>query len=995
MKCHSPIFLLLSGVSLLTVPALTVTVADAAHASTSRTASFDIPSTDLASALNEAGRQADIRIAFPYDVAATIRTPALKGQMTALDAVRRLISGSALRISTNDASHILLVADTTTIAASLPQSSEAGETGEAIMVTGYRLSNRRALGSKRDSAQIIDAISQDEASQLPDVNIVEASRRIPGISVMADRDASRSHDNYQYVTIRGLDSRYNLVTVDGTQIASADSNFRGAQLAMLPSSLVSEIQAVKTVSAQYDPHALGGQINLVTKSAFDTGNYFSGKALIGQTSQKGKVVPDDSVNIRADATAAALFGAEKQFGIVISGEYQRLGNSALASLPGDSGGAGWAYYTAAGQQTSSIAASTGEAVPVRVQDYAFKVRRERYSVNGKLEYRPDDRFGISVFGGYYHEQSSEDRYEALALPAAATYTPGATSGTGTLRTGNYQLGLVDQPEKRRTWLVNAKAYYDFTDDLKLSLGLSNSNARYQEERWMYKWNTGMNQTTGSTTNLPDFGYGYTVVNGEPVLTMNNPEAAANASNYGPRYWRNIRSTIDNKVRVARGDLAWNFDPDDRGFGLNIGFNQTLTHVKNRLKYREWFAKDPASAALIGNLDHYSQSTVLTPLLAPGINFYLIDKAKAQSVLQDHPEWFRETNRTSNDNAAFYDLRESITAFYGQAIWRSDDFSLLAGIRHDDSDVRVDNLNRVTAGGSNSYVPYRRTAGYSYLLPSAIATWDVTPTMKLRASISETLGRPDYGQYGATTTTSFDGASLYISQGNPDLKPRRAWNYDLSYEYYMGSGSVLSAALFYKDIKNEIFTQSSIGSGIYDGETYQAVISQPVNAANAAIKGAELQIVKDKLDFLPGPLANLGVSLNATWLDGHFDFVNGDGVTRRIDALYNQPNHIYNASLYYSDDRLNLRFAWNRIGSSPLSVDSSVSWRDIWASERDQIDLQGSYYITPSIQITAQVQNLTKESFTAYLGENRELLQTRYPVGRTFWLGVSFTPGLKK
>ncbi len=299
-------------------------------------------------------------------------------------------------------------------------------------------------------------------SQLPDVNIVEAARRIPGISVMTDRDPSRGHDNYQYVTIRGLDSRYNLVTVDGAQIASADSSYRGAQLAMLPSSLVSEIQAIKTVTAQYDPHALGGQLNLVTKSAFDTGTSITARALGGWTSQTGKVVPDRHANIRADATGALLFGANREFGLVVSGEYQQLHASALASLPGDTGGAGWAYYTAAGAQTGDIAASTGRAVPVRVQDYAFDERRERYSINAKLEYRPSDRFGVSVFGGYYHELSDEDRYEALALPAASSYTAGASADTGTLKTGNYQLGLVSQPEKRRTWLINGAAHYDFS-----------------------------------------------------------------------------------------------------------------------------------------------------------------------------------------------------------------------------------------------------------------------------------------------------------------------------------------------------------------------------------------------------------------------------------------------------------------------------------------------------------------------------------------------------
>jgi iron complex outermembrane receptor protein len=975
---RSFVALLLAGAATFAVPVLAADKAQAAQAEMA----FNIPASDLATALDEVGRQAKIEISFPYAPIAGRRTAPLNGTLTPIEAVRRLIAGSGLIVRDTNSGHIQLVQ------ASSEADQAAGE-GPAIVVTGSRLANRRALASKRDSNQIIDAVSQDEVSQLPDVNIVEAARRITGISVISDRDSSRGHDNYQYVTIRGLDSRYNLVTVDGTQVASADSSYRGAQLAMLPASLVSEIQAIKTVTAQYDPHALGGQINLVTKSAFDTGNFITAQALGGWTSQDGKVVPDNHANIRASATGALLFGAEKQFGFVLSGEYQQLHASALASLPGDTGGAGWTYYTAAGAQTANIAASTGRAVPVRVQDYAFDERRERYSVNGKLEYRPGDRFGVSLFGGYYHELSNEDRYEALALPAAG-YVPGATVDSGTLTTGNYQLGLVGQPEKRRTWLINANAHYDFTDKIKLKVGASDSEATYNEDRSMYKWNTGMNETTGGTTNLAAYGYSYQNINGTPYLTMNDAAAAANPANYQPRYWRNIVYDIKNTVRSLKGDLGWNFDKDDRGLGINVGVNQTLTRVNNSLIYREWFAKDPASAALIGNLDQYSQSTVLTPIMAPGIKFYLIDAAKAQAVLDNHPEWFRQTNRTADGNNAFYKLRESITAGYGQVRWQSDAVNLQAGLRYDSTSVGVTtHLN-----GGDALIS--RNRNYAYALPSGIATWNVTSALKLRAGISETIGRPDYGQYGATTTYSVNGPLLSINQGNPDLKPRRSWNYDLSGELYLGAGGLISAAVFYKDIKDEIFTKTTVTDYVFQGTSYSnAIITQPINASSAMVKGAEVQFVKDRLNFLPGPLSNIGVSLNATFLDGHFDFLMGDGTARRIGALFNQPDHIYNASVFYNDGKLNVRFAYNRIGAAPISVDSAVSWRDIWADARDQIDLEASYYVKPWIQVTAQVQNLTNTAFQAHLGQNRELLQTRYPVGRSVWFGLVFKPGLRK
>ncbi|MEK9213336.1 TonB-dependent receptor plug domain-containing protein, partial [Sphingomonas sp. 2378] len=116
--------------------------------------------------------------------------------------------------------------------------------GEEIVVTGFRASQQSATKAKRQSAVILDAISQDDVGRLPDLNIVEASRRITGVSVVGGADPTKNRDIYQRATIRGLDPRYNLVMIDGIPLASPDWVYRGARLDMLPSSLVSRIEAI-------------------------------------------------------------------------------------------------------------------------------------------------------------------------------------------------------------------------------------------------------------------------------------------------------------------------------------------------------------------------------------------------------------------------------------------------------------------------------------------------------------------------------------------------------------------------------------------------------------------------------------------------------------------------------------------------------------------------------------------------------------------------------
>ncbi|MEJ8629614.1 hypothetical protein P0F65_06650, partial [Sphingomonas sp. I4] len=60
----------------------------------------------------------------------------------------------------------------------------SGEAGDEIVVTGFRASQRSATKAKKNAAVILDAVSQDDVGRLPDLNIVEASRRITGVSVV-------------------------------------------------------------------------------------------------------------------------------------------------------------------------------------------------------------------------------------------------------------------------------------------------------------------------------------------------------------------------------------------------------------------------------------------------------------------------------------------------------------------------------------------------------------------------------------------------------------------------------------------------------------------------------------------------------------------------------------------------------------------------------------------------------------------------------------------
>lgn len=882
------------------------------------------------------------------------------------------------------------------VEASSQTTSDGGE-GEDIVVTGFRASQRSATKAKRDSAVILDAVSQDDVGRLPDLNIVEASRRITGVSVVGGADATKNRDIYQRATIRGLDPRYNLVTIDGIPLASPDWVYRGARLEMLPASLVSRIEAIKSVTAQYDPHALGGQINIVSKSAFDGRGerFFIVNANTGYNDTAGKLVRSGGPAIRTDATAATRFGPGDQFGLVASVEYQRLPSTARAELPGDTNGAGWSYFTAAGARTPFPNLSTGNLVPVRNQDYFFENMRTRLSGNLKLEWRPDDASELALFGGYYHDRDTESRYEVLTTPTGAPTAVTATSGQFAL--GDLQQGLTYQPVTRDTWLIDAKGRHDFGNGLVLDATLARSKADYREQREMIKYDTSPRAGTASTGFLPQYGYSYTLIDGRPRLSLNGSAAGTDPASYKALYYREIARDLDSTVDFARVNLAANATAQDRGFGVNIGASVTRTDLSYDQRYQEWVPGSVAGQQAVGGLGAIIHSQRPATYMTPGVPYLLIDRPAAWALFDARRGSFVTTNQIANNAADDFRDLETTKAGYIQALFRGDRFDVQAGVRYDATDLVIDTFQAPTAKGASAYEPVRRTTGYGYWLPSALATYQLDDAMRVRAGVSKTIGRPDYNQYAARTSFGIgtDG-TLTINTGNPALKPREAWNYDLSYEWYMGGAGLLSVAGFIKDISNEIFTSSQEGPvTTFQGVTYQRVfVSTPRNAAGARVKGIELGYTQDRIAALPG----LGLNANFTLLDGSYDqpvstagVASGLPAIRRASGLIQQPDYIANVTVFYATGPFELRASYNRIGRALQSADGDTPTRDLYQEPRQQLDLQARYTMAPGLELVGQVQNLTKEPFVVRQGIRREYVNYYFPVGRIFWLGLSWKP----
>jgi len=220
------------------------------------------------------------------------------------------------------------------------QSSSGQISGDEIVVTGVRGSLQRARDIKRTSQGVVDAVSAEEIGKFPDTNLAESLQRIPGVSI--DRRAGEGST----VTVRGFGPQFNLVTVNGRQLATSQVDLVGTDgndftratsrsfdFSNLASEGVSRLEVYKTGRAAIPSGGIGATINIVTQRPLEgseTGlrGSVGAKALYDTSLDNFKVTPEFS-------GVVAWSDPEDKFGVSLFGAYQKHKSAAAAAISND------------------------------------------------------------------------------------------------------------------------------------------------------------------------------------------------------------------------------------------------------------------------------------------------------------------------------------------------------------------------------------------------------------------------------------------------------------------------------------------------------------------------------------------------------------------------------------------------------------------------------------------------------------------------------------
>lgn len=250
---------------LMSAAACSATIAaPAALAQEQRT--FEIPSQNTASALNEFSRQADVQILFPHDVARSTTSPALNGAYMRGEALNLLIRNTGLELASDDGRTIVLRATNPT---QLGDAGDAAPSEEVLIITGTRI---RGVA---DQFSPVTRISRDDMDLAGQATVADVFDTLPanfGGVVSPDTSAPGTGEGAGAagVNLRGLGTEATLVLLNGRRLAPGGLTQSFVDISAISAAAIDRIEVLPdSASAIYGTDAVAGVVNIITRDDFN------------------------------------------------------------------------------------------------------------------------------------------------------------------------------------------------------------------------------------------------------------------------------------------------------------------------------------------------------------------------------------------------------------------------------------------------------------------------------------------------------------------------------------------------------------------------------------------------------------------------------------------------------------------------------------------------------------------------------------------------------
>jgi TonB-dependent receptor len=269
---------------------------------------------------------------------------------------------------------------------------------------------------------------------------------------------------------------------------------------------------------------------------------------------------------------------------------------------------------------------------------------------------------------------------------------------------------------------------------------------------------------------------------------------------------------------------------------------------------------------------------------------------------------------------------------------------------------------------------------------------LSDTLLIRFAGSKVLTRPDNANIRNFLTIGLGtSGELTATTGNPYLRPATAWQFDASLEWYFARVGSLTLNGFYKTIDGFFYQQVTNRQLTSNGITKDVFVRGPANyEGTGKIKGFEVAY-QQTYDFLPGPLAGLGISANYTFIESSGlpnSFLNGGSPSNTSTVapsgslpLEQLSKHNVNAAIFYERGPISLRAAYNWRSRFLLTASDVIfPYFSIFNEPVGTLDASLFVNVTKGVKVGVQGVNLTNtvtKTTQAYTGNPDDLAPRSY------------------
>lgn len=807
---------------------------------------------------------------------------------------------------------------------------------QEVVVGGAFRGQRKALNTQKNEMGVVNVVSADQVGKFPDSNIGDALKRISGINVQYDQGEAR------FGQVRGTSADMSSVTINGNRLPSAEGDVRNVQLDLIPSDMVQTIEVNKVVTADMDGDAIGGSINLVTKST-------PYKRVFNATAGTGYNPVSKDAQLNLGLTYGDRFFHDK-LGVMAAVSYQ--------NAPIGSDDVEFEYALD----------EDGKVVLTDAETRQYYVTRQRQSYSLSLDYDINPNHRLFFKGIYNRRHDWENRYRI----SYKDLDEGAGNQAVEVET---KAGASDHKNAR----LELQQTMDFSlggehlfGNLKMDWGASYARASEErpEERYFNLKQKDM------TLDIRDAGTRFPYIANQVSVRDGGFEVDELTNSNEDIHETDAKFHLNFDLPLVKGE-----------FGNRLKFGAKYT---SKSKHKDVQMYDYVDAYGEDNTDYMNYLTSqIRDGYMPGSGQYKATDFVSKEYIGHMDFAGMEGEQVLEESSGNFDATENVTAAFvrfDQNLGRR--HQLVLGLRMEATHLKYEGVNwTVDADENESLQPTgEHKNSYVNFLPSILYKFNASEDLKVRASFTETLARPKYSALVPSTALNLNDQEIVI--GNPDLTPTLSYNFDLSTDYYFRSVGLVSAGIFYKRINDFIVDQRT--SGEYDG--YPGMdfksIKKSVNGGDADLFGVELGYQRD-FGFIAPALKCVGFYGNYTYTYTNVRNFNFEGRENETGLrLPGSPEHTANASLYFEKKGFNVRLSYN-YASAFIDEMGEHAELDRYYDAVNYMDLNASYTFGRKVKCTvyAEANNLLNQPLRYYQGTKERTMQAEY-------YGVKANAGIK-